>query len=111
MRLQKREIEQKLQRIQLTEETLTNIPLKTGKIVKVHDLFKASLKHDEALVADNGQLIDIDVDMMAPRCKSDAAMRLSEELRKVVASIDRKLIGKQFLNFSLWQLTQASFGD
>ncbi|KAJ5033526.1 uncharacterized protein L3040_008641 [Drepanopeziza brunnea f. sp. 'multigermtubi'] len=92
MRLQKREVEQKLQRIQLTEEKLTNIPLKTGKIVKVHDLFEASLKHDKALVADNGQLIDVDVDMMAPRCKSDAAIRLSEELRKVVASIDRKLI-------------------
>ncbi|PBP24204.1 ubiquitin interaction domain-containing protein [Diplocarpon rosae] len=90
MRLKKREVEQELERIRSTEEKLSLLPLKSGKYVKVHDLFKASLKHDEAKIEADAQLTDVDV--MVSQSQSNAAMRLSEELRKVVASIDKKLL-------------------
>ncbi|KAK2628508.1 hypothetical protein QTJ16_001611 [Diplocarpon rosae] len=90
MRLKKREVEQELERIRSTEEKLSLLPLRSGKYVKVHDLFKASLKHDEAKIGKGDQLAD--VDMMASQRQTNAAIRLSEELRKVVASIDKKLL-------------------
>ena len=40
-------------------------------------------------------LIDVDIDMMASQRQSKAMGRLSEELQKVVASIDKKLLGKR----------------
>ncbi|CAL3965787.1 unnamed protein product [Diplocarpon coronariae] len=90
MRLKKREVEQELERICSAEEKLSLIPLRSGKYVKVHDLFKASLKHDEAKIEEDAQIVD--VNLMASQGPSNAAIRLSEELRKVVASIDKKLL-------------------
>ncbi|PVH78657.1 hypothetical protein DL98DRAFT_590199 [Cadophora sp. DSE1049] len=93
MRLKKREVEQELTRIRTLEEKLSLVPIRTGKIVKVQDLFKASLRHDVAELEENqDSLIDVDVDMMPSQRQSKAMGRLSEELQKVVASIDKKLL-------------------
>ncbi|KAH7321720.1 hypothetical protein BKA65DRAFT_512841 [Rhexocercosporidium sp. MPI-PUGE-AT-0058] len=93
MRLQKREVEKELTRIRTLEEKLSLVPTRTGKIVKVQDLFKASLKHDVAeLEGDQESLIDVDVDMMASQRQAKAAERLSDEMQKILASIDKKLL-------------------
>jgi len=91
MRLKKREIQENLELIQATQDHLTNFQLHGGKLVKVQDLFKASLKHDEAEIQDLHQdNADVDMTFQRPR---KAAEKLSEELRKVVEKIDKKLIG------------------
>lgn len=95
MRLQKREVEKELTRIHTLEEKLSLVPTRTGKIVKVQDLFKASLKHDVAeLEKSKESLVDADVDMMASQRQSKAAGRLSNEMQKILASIDKKLLCK-----------------
>lgn len=95
MRLQKREVEKELTRIRILEEKLSLVPTRTGKIVKVQDLFKASLKHDQAeLEGKEESLIDVDVDMMASQRQAKVTGRLSEEMKKILASIDKKLLGK-----------------
>jgi hypothetical protein len=55
-------------------------------------LFEASLKHDEAEIKDDVEDVE-DVDMISSQRPSKAATKLSAELRKVMASIDKKLIG------------------
>ncbi|KAH6724870.1 hypothetical protein BKA61DRAFT_589348 [Leptodontidium sp. MPI-SDFR-AT-0119] len=93
MRLQKREVEKELTRIRILEEKLSLVPTRTGKIVKVQDLFKASLKHDQAeLEGKEESLIDVDVDMMASQRQAKVTGRLSEEMKKILASIDKKLL-------------------
>lgn len=95
MRLQKREVIRRLQKIQSTEDKLTRVSLPTGKTVKVHDLFKTSLKHDEAVTSENERLVETDFDMTDAPPRGSATVKLSEQLRKVVASIDKKLLGRQ----------------
>ncbi|KUJ11698.1 uncharacterized protein LY89DRAFT_786579 [Mollisia scopiformis] len=90
MRLHKREVQEELERIDKLEDQLTHIPLRTGKIVKVQDLLNASLKHDNYEV--KRDVSELDDDMLSERRPSPAATKLSSELRKLVASIDKKLI-------------------
>ncbi|CZT05976.1 uncharacterized protein RCO7_05199 [Rhynchosporium graminicola] len=94
MRLQKREVEKELNRIRTLEEKLSFIPTKTGKIVKVQDLFKACLKHDLAeLEESEDSLNDADVDMMSSRSSQrQTAGRLSEDMQNILSSIDKKLL-------------------
>lgn len=94
MRMRKRDVDDRYRKIQTIEEKLTHAVLKSGKIVTVQDLFKASLKHDEAQIKDSTQLVDVDVDMLASQTQSAAAVKLSDDLQKVFASIDKKLLGK-----------------
>ncbi|KAL2068176.1 hypothetical protein VTL71DRAFT_16274 [Oculimacula yallundae] len=93
MRRQKREVEEELQRISELEEKLTFVMTRNGKLLKVQDLFKASLKHDlEEVEKSEESLIDGDVDMMASQRQGKAAGRLSEDMQKVLDSIDKKLL-------------------
>jgi hypothetical protein len=63
-------------------------------MVEVKSLFEASLKHDEAEIKDTDQAHDVeDVGVISSQSPSKATTKLSAELRKVMASIDRKLIG------------------
>ncbi len=92
MRIQKKNIMDKLTRISWTENRLTHCPLTAGRVVKVKDLFDATLRHDEARI-ENG--INSEEDLMEADIQpSRAALKLSEELMKVMASIDKKLLGK-----------------
>jgi hypothetical protein len=94
MRLKKHEISEELRRIFDMESSLTLFPVR-GKMVEVKSLFEASLKHDEAEIKDTDQAHDVedDVDMISVQRPSKAATKLSAELRKVMTSIDRKLMG------------------
>jgi hypothetical protein len=91
MRLKKHEIDEKLKEISEIENSLTLFPVR-GKLVEVRSLFEASLKHDEAEIKDDVEDVE-DVDMISSQRPSKAATKLSAELRKVMASIDKKLIG------------------
>jgi hypothetical protein len=93
MRLKKHEISEELRRIFDMESSLTLFPVR-GKMVEVKSLFEASLKHDEAEIKDTDQAHDVeDVGMISSQRPSKATTKLSSELRKIMASIDRKLIG------------------
>jgi hypothetical protein len=108
MRKQKRATVDKLERIIKLESQLTYVPLRTGKVVKVKDLFSASLKHDENEIQENGVKVEDDSMDDNPR-PSKASVKLSEELRKVLDSIDKKLIGTVMI-LRLWgsPLTECS---
>ena len=92
MRLQKRDVEDELKRMYNIENRLTNY-LVNRKVIKVENLFKASLKHDEAEIKDDGPREIEDVDLTSSQRPSNAATKLSAELRKVMNSIDKKLLG------------------
>lgn len=89
MRIKKHDIQEELERIAKVEDRLAHAALRTGKIVKVQDLFKASLKHDEAEIKKEEE--DHDDDMMSEPRPSPAALKISAELSKVMANIDQKL--------------------
>ena len=95
MRRAKLNVIDKLAHINRTEDRLMNVPLRSGKIVKVKDLFAAALRHDEARIEENGDASDEDV-MEAHTRPSQAAVKLSEKLTKVMANIDNKLKGILF---------------
>lgn len=92
MRLQKREVQNELDRIEKIADKLTHIPLRTGKVVKVQNLLKASLKHNDSEI--KGGDSERDDDSLSEQRPSPAATKLSSELTKLVASIDKKLLCK-----------------
>jgi hypothetical protein len=95
MRLRKHNVQEELDRIAILENRLTNFQMRDGKVIKVKDLFKASLQHDEARIETDGQSPEnTNVDMMSTR--PSKANNLSAELRQLVANIDKKLSGKLF---------------
>lgn len=94
MQRKKRATAEKYERICKLEQQLTFVPLQSGKIVAVKDLFDASLKHDENQIQEDTVSADEDLMDVEPR-PSKVATKLSEELRKVLESIDKKLTGKQ----------------
>jgi hypothetical protein len=100
MRLKKNDVQEELDRITTSENRLTNFQMRNGKIVKVKDLFIASLQHDEAQISDEGRAgDDTAADVMANRAPSKA-QNLSAELRKLVDSIDKKLSGNSLFHFN-----------
>ncbi|CAG8952025.1 hypothetical protein HYFRA_00000761 [Hymenoscyphus fraxineus] len=90
MRLKKKEMMEQLDRINYLEDRLTNFQMRSGKVVKVKDLFNASLQHDEAVIENGDKLLDTDMDMLSPP-RSRKSANLSAELRRLVESIDKKL--------------------
>lgn len=91
MRMAKKEAFQDIQRISLVEDQLTNFHVGGGKEVKIKELFEASLRHDEAELKREGNVEDEMETSFSQQ--SGRTKGLSEKLRRVVASIDRKLIG------------------
>lgn len=106
MRLKKKEVMDQLDRITYLEDRLTNFQMHGGKVVKVKDLFNASLQHDEAVIETGDQSPDVDMDMLS-QPRSSKSANLSAELRKLVESIDQKLSGIQSLSsFLIFRLTR-----
>jgi hypothetical protein len=96
MRVQKCVIEERIGTITALEESLTNFPMRGGKVVKVHDLFKASLQHDLSQIHDdagNGHVPDFEESEMTSEQQVGLKVDISAQLRKVMASIDQKLLG------------------
>lgn len=95
MRRQQASIKEQCERIMFLENKLTNYNPPGGTTLKVPDLLQAALKHDEAeltkedLGFDEAGEDSEDVEMMTNPRKYD----LSAELRKVIESIDKKLLG------------------
>lgn len=93
MRVAQWEVFKELERIAATEERLTSFPARNGKIIKVRDLFSASLKHDKAELKVDETTHRVDhMDAMSFH-RSGKTANLSAQLQKLVASIDRKLSG------------------
>ncbi|KAG9236630.1 hypothetical protein BJ875DRAFT_455983 [Amylocarpus encephaloides] len=91
MRLRKHDVQEELNRIALLEDRLTNFQTRSGKAIKVKDMFNASLQHDEATIENNGQgSNDATADISTSKRSSKTV--LSSELRKLVSAIDEKLL-------------------
>lgn len=86
MRRKKAEIKEEMDNIRAKEKKLTHFTLPSGKTVKVKDLFAASMRHDSNLVENNEQ--NGEEDQYAP---TQPSLNISEELEKVLKSIDLKL--------------------
>jgi hypothetical protein len=103
MRFKKTEIRDKLEQASRLEDYLTSFQVRGpggGKVVKVHDLFKASLRHDEAEIQEEQTLDDPELDGILTQRQSKAAAVLSAELQKLMTKIDKKLTGKRHLSHS-----------
>jgi hypothetical protein len=101
MRLKKIEVRENLEQASRMEDYLTSYHMRGvggGKVVKVQDLFKASLRHDEAEIHEDQTLDDPELDMIPSQRQSKAAAILSTELQKIIAKIDKKLIGEPLPN-------------
>jgi hypothetical protein len=96
MRLQKTAINEEVSRISRLKDSLTEVCVR-GKIVKVQNLLKAALRHDLDEVEAEGEADPnesfLSEDAAISRASSEKAAKLSAELGKIVASIDKKLLG------------------
>jgi len=105
MRMKKTEVRDNLELASRMEDYLTSFQVRGpggGKVVKVQDLFKASLRHDEAEIQEEQVLDDLELDGIPTQRQSRAAAVLSAELQKLMTKIDKKLIGKPCRNFNVW---------
>jgi len=94
MRQQQADIQEELQRISLTQNKLTLFNMRGSKVIKVQDLFQASLQHDAASVAKDinmGQPSENEDPGMMSVQRNENNMNVSAELRKVMTSINKKL--------------------
>ncbi|PMD43684.1 hypothetical protein L207DRAFT_510194 [Hyaloscypha variabilis F] len=94
MRQKKYEVHEALEQASRMEDYLTSYQMKGpggGKVVKLQDLFKASLRHDEAELEEDELRDDPDLEEITTQRKSRAATVLSAELQKIMAKIDKKL--------------------
>lgn len=87
MRLKQADITRRISKINMKEQKLTHFTLSSGKVVKVKDLFAASMRHDENIIT-NSQ----DENTYSPNSETN----ISKELEKVMKSIDAKLQRKIF---------------
>ena len=96
MRLQKAEVNDELQKMHRLQDTLTEICFK-GKALKVKDMFRAALKHDQEKVQDENDASPdesyVGEDEAMAQVRSEKAKKLSDDLGRLVASIDKKLQG------------------
>jgi len=96
MRIQRAKVVEKMRTIASLQESLTTTVVR-GKMIKVQDLFSAALQHDVDQV--NGQdYSDQDESAFSDErtnsnVSSEKSAKLSAELNKVMASIDKKLEG------------------
>lgn len=90
MRQKQAEIKAEIENIRLKERKLTHFRLSPGKTVKVKDLFAASMRHDANLVENNQP--DGDEDHYHGNASKESSVNISEELEKVMKSIDSKLL-------------------
>ncbi|PQE22262.1 ubiquitin interaction domain-containing protein [Rutstroemia sp. NJR-2017a WRK4] len=89
MRIKKAAVEERIKRITERENFLTYHTDKNGKTLKVEDIFKISLKHDQGALPDNRHVSDVlddDSEFTQPP-KGD----LSAKLSKVMSDINNKL--------------------
>ena len=96
MRLKQADITREISKINMKEQKLTHFTLSSGKVVKVKDLFAASMRHDENIIT-NSQ----DENAYSPNRKTN----ISKDLEQVMKSIDTKLQRKIFRFTSLSQLS------
>jgi hypothetical protein len=97
MRQKKVVVKETLEQASRLEDYLTSYQMRGpggGKVVKVQDLFKASLRHDEAEIQEDQTIDDSELDGIPTQRQSKAAAVLSKELQKIMAKIDRKLTGR-----------------
>jgi len=97
MRSKKLDVRESLEQASRMEDYLTSYQMRGaggGKVVKLQDLFKASLRHDEAEIPEDQVLDNPELDVISSRRQSKAAAILSSELQKIVAKIDKKLTCK-----------------
>jgi hypothetical protein len=90
-------VKETLEQASRLEDYLTSYQMRGpggGKVVKVQDLFKASLRHDEAEIQEDQTIDDSELDGIPTQRQSKAAAVLSKELQKIMAKIDRKLTGR-----------------
>lgn len=76
MRLRKHQVREELERIDKLEDRLTYAPLRSGKIISMQELFKAAMRHS----------------LHDTRPPSQASLTLDEELPKLLANIEKKLL-------------------
>lgn len=82
MRLKQADITREISKINMKEQKLTHFTLSSGKVVKVKDLFAASLWHDKNSITNNQ-----DENAYSPNSETN----ISKELEQVMQSIDAKL--------------------
>jgi hypothetical protein len=95
MRKKKATIKDGMEQLQSLEDRLTYFKLPSGKMIKVKDLFDASMMHDTNVLSDVVNAADsdrYDTEMIS-RPTSGDKMNLSGELQRVMESIDNKLKG------------------
>ena len=96
MRTQKSTVNEELQEAIRLEETLTEVCYR-GKALKVTSMFRAALQHDQESLQEekdaySDQILMREDESMA-QISSEKTQKLSDDLSKLVASIDRKLQG------------------
>lgn len=97
MRRQKLEVKENLDGYSNLENSLTSFQMRGpggGKVVKIQDIFKASLRHDEAEIPEDEVLDDPELEGLPTSRQSKAAAMLSAELQKIMLKIDKKLKGE-----------------
>jgi hypothetical protein len=94
MRLRRQDIVNDLEKIEMIENGLTNVDLRSGRRIKVKELFSAALQHDrDEPEAQFGVSPDDTEENISSVPRPSKSKKLSAELLKIVESIDRKLIG------------------
>lgn len=99
MRLKKIEINERLRGLDTLEEKLTNYTIPGNNKVKVQDLFKAVLQHDVDEIKEDVvpvSVSDTAEEGIPPEEQSIKPQKLSAEIRKLMKSIDQKLVGEWF---------------
>jgi hypothetical protein len=96
MRIEKNEVNEKLQQNLRLQGALTDHHWPNGKITKVKDLFNAALQHEKAEISDDETQAPIQVGEdedadLAARESAKKAAHLSAQLRNLVTNIDKKL--------------------
>lgn len=87
MRLKQADITREISKINMKEQKLTHFTLSSGKVVRVKDLFAASMRHDENIITHSQ-----DEKAYSPNSETN----ISKELEQVMKSIDAKLQRKIF---------------
>ena len=106
MRMQKAALYQEIQNITSMQEGLTEFRA-SGKIVKVKNLLNAALQHDDGK-AEEENTTDPEQGFISEEeaislISKERAAKLSAQLRSIMASIDKKLSGKdRFLFAGTW---------
>lgn len=94
MRLKKQDVYSGIERINFQEQSLTYHELRSGKRIKIQELLKAALQHDQdEIEKESGAASDNIEESLLFAQRSTNSKILSAEFRKLADRIDRKLIG------------------